>query len=271
MIKLIASDMDGTLFDRPGHVPEETFPLVRALHEHGIHFAAASGRRLEELAPIFEPVLDVMDFVCSNGAEIYAEGVLVGREVFSHEQLLRLGEVVNQFDNLHLIAHTDVASYCFDPPQKFVHMPKRRTAEAHEILREVPGPEVDIFNGVIMCEEVEHVPDMVYALQVELGDFWTFAWTGSRGVDFMPKHVSKSNGIKKIIRHYLLTPDEVMAYGDSMNDYDILRYVGHPVVMGNGLYGVRQIAGRIIETNKEHGVQKDLARILERLERGERQ
>jgi hydroxymethylpyrimidine pyrophosphatase-like HAD family hydrolase len=51
-----------------------------------------------------------------------------------------------------------------------------------------------------------------------------------------------------------------------MNDYDILRYVGHPVVMGNGLYGVKQIAERVIETNKEHGVQKDIRRLLDELD-----
>jgi Cof subfamily protein (haloacid dehalogenase superfamily) len=258
--------MDGTLFDAPGHVPIETYGLVRELKEHGIHFAASSGRRLEELTEPFGPVFDEMDFVCSNGAEVYVGGKLIDREIFSHDALLRLGEVVNQFDNLHLLAHASSVTYCFDPPQKYEHLPRRRTPTRDLMLDETPGPEVHIYNGVIMCEDRDLIPDIVYALGVELGDVWTFAWTGGRGIDYMPKNVSKSNGIRKLIRHYLLTPDEVMVYGDSMNDYDILRYVGHPVVMGNGLYGVKQIAERVIETNKEHGVQKDIRRLLDELD-----
>ena len=178
--------------------------------------------------------------------------------------------MVNQFDCLHLLARAGDVAYCFDPPQKFERLPRRPGPDNDVYLNKVPGPEAAIFNGVILSEDVSVVPDIVYALGVELGDIWTFAWTGSRGIDYMPKHVSKSSGIRKVIRHYLLTPDEVMMYGDSMNDYDILRYVGHPVVMGNGLYGVRQIAERVIETNEEHGVQRDLRRLLDRIEAGER-
>lgn len=270
MIKLIATDMDGTLFDRPLHVPAETFELVHELRRHGIHFAASSGRRFAELADVFAPIADEMDFVCSNGAEVYVDGRLISRELYSHEALLALGEVVNQFDCLHLLARAGDVAYCFDPPQKFERLPRRPGPDNDVYLNKVPGPEAAIFNGVILSEDVSVVPDIVYALGVELGDIWTFAWTGSRGIDYMPKHVSKSSGIRKVIRHYLLTPDEVMMYGDSMNDYDILRYVGHPVVMGNGLYGVKQVAERVIETNEEHGVQRDLRRLLDRIEAGER-
>lgn len=47
MVKLIASDMDGTLLDENGQVPPETYELILALREHGVHFAASSGRRYD--------------------------------------------------------------------------------------------------------------------------------------------------------------------------------------------------------------------------------
>ena len=68
MIKLIASDMDGTLLNEHGEVPPETFDLIRALRVHGVHFAASSGRRYDRLCQFFEPVRNEMDFVASNGA-----------------------------------------------------------------------------------------------------------------------------------------------------------------------------------------------------------
>ena len=68
MFKLIASDMDGTLLDENGQVPPETYELILALHEHGVHFAASSGRRYDRLCEFFAPVRDKMDFVAANGA-----------------------------------------------------------------------------------------------------------------------------------------------------------------------------------------------------------
>ena len=70
MIKLIASDMDGTLLDESSQVPEETYELIRALRDRGVHFAASSGRRFDKLCQFFAPVREEMDFVASNGAQV---------------------------------------------------------------------------------------------------------------------------------------------------------------------------------------------------------
>lgn len=90
MFKLIASDMDGTLLDENGQVPPETYELILALHEHGVHFAASSGRRYDRLCEFFAPVRDKMDFVAANGAQVYADGKMVDREVYSHLAIRRL-------------------------------------------------------------------------------------------------------------------------------------------------------------------------------------
>ena len=57
MFKLIASDMDGTLLDENGQVPPETYELILALREHGVHFAASSGRRYDRLCEFFSPAV----------------------------------------------------------------------------------------------------------------------------------------------------------------------------------------------------------------------
>ena len=55
MYKLIASDMDGTLLDENGQVPPETYELILALREHGVHLAASSGRRYDRLCEFLRP------------------------------------------------------------------------------------------------------------------------------------------------------------------------------------------------------------------------
>ena len=80
-IKLIACDMDGTLLDERSQVPPETFDLVRALDAAGIRFVAASGRRYDTLRAFFEPVADRMDFVASNGAQVFVRKARRSRSV----------------------------------------------------------------------------------------------------------------------------------------------------------------------------------------------
>ena len=119
MIKLIASDMDGTLLDGEGNVPPETFDLIKRLRTAGIGFVASSGRRFDTLQELFAPVSDQMDFVASNGAQVVVAGRLVDREVFSHAALRRLKNVTDLFDGLHLVVFDRKISYLLDDEERF--------------------------------------------------------------------------------------------------------------------------------------------------------
>ena len=79
MIKLIASDMDGTLLDQNSEVPPETFELIEELYKRGVHFVASSGRRYDTLRWLFEPVADKIDYVASLGTQVYVENEVVDR------------------------------------------------------------------------------------------------------------------------------------------------------------------------------------------------
>ena len=73
-VKLVASDMDGTMLDPQGELPPETFELIDRLHDAGIAFVAASGRRFDTLRDQFAPVADRIDFVAANGAQVVVGG-----------------------------------------------------------------------------------------------------------------------------------------------------------------------------------------------------
>ena len=113
MIKLIASDMDGTFLDGNECVPEGSYDLVMRLRDAGIQFVASSGRRFDTLHELFEPVVDCMDFVASNGAQVMVAGELVDLEVFSHAAVKRLARVVDMFDTMHLALFDETRSSCW--------------------------------------------------------------------------------------------------------------------------------------------------------------
>ena len=262
MIRLIASDMDGTLLNGPAGMPPETIELINELDELGVRFCVGSGRRLPSLRELFAPVADKINYVASNGMEVAVGNELISVETFSRSDLMRLAEVVNQFDYAHLTCGVHGKTYCFDEdPAKY-----ERFLEVHgswtTYTQGAPAVDEDIVLGVVVCSDPDQIVDLSYLLNLEMGDVFLFQRTGQVAIDFTPRRITKSAGLHKVLAYHGIKPQDVVVYGDAMNDYDMMRLAGHPVCVGNALYGISQISERIIEPNTEHGVQRDMARII---------
>lgn len=262
-VKLIASDMDGTLLDENGQVPPETFGLILALRERGVRFVASSGRRYDRLCDFFSPVKDRMDFVASNGAQVFADGVQIDREVYSHLAIRRLAKTVAMFPNMHLALFDRTKSYLLDDEDKFVREVDKDLPNVERIY-ELPSPQVSIIKASIFCDD-GNVMDNAYVLQRELGGLFTFAPSGSSYIDVMQPGISKASGIAQVMEHHGIDASEVMAFGDAMNDYEIIRFVGTGCAMANGRPALRAVADRVIGSNVEHAVQSEMRRVLESL------
>ncbi len=263
LIRLIASDMDGTLLDEHSEVPPETYDLIFALREKGVHFAASSGRRFDRLCQFFAPVRDKMDFVAANGAQVYVDGELVDREVFSHLGIRRLAKTVGKFESLHMALFDDEKSFLLDDEDKFVREIDKDLPNAERIWY-LPGPDVSILKISIYCED-GHVMDYAYALSRELGDEFLFAPSGTHWIDALQRGVNKATGIEQVMAHHGITRDEVMAFGDSMNDYEIIRFVGTGCAMANGRPALKAVANRVIGYNYDQAVQGEMRKLLESL------
>ncbi|QUC02934.1 Cof-type HAD-IIB family hydrolase [Atopobium sp. oral taxon 416] len=261
MIKLIATDMDGTLLDEHSQVPPETYELVEALREKGIIFVASSGRRYDTLRWFFKPVADKMDFVASLGCQVYADGKLLDREDFSYLGIQKLYQTCEQFDCLHMVLYDDAHTYILDDLSHYVRELDKDLPNAQRV-DDPPAPDVSIIKAAVCCDRPKDCMDMTYVLERELGDEFVFMPSGDTWIDTLPRGINKATGLAQLMQYYGIERDEVVAFGDSMNDYAMLRYVGHPLVMGNALYAVQQIAERVIGTNKEYAVQQEIRKIL---------
>lgn len=260
MIKLVVTDMDGTLLDEKSRMPEGIYGRIVRLAERGVRFCAASGRRFDTLQELFAPVADAMDFVASNGAQVVVGGVLVDREVFSHAALRRLLDVVREFPCLHLVVFDRTNSFLLDERGRF-------KAEFDKDLpnpvcvADLPPAGVSILKASVYCDE--EPMDMAYVLSRELDAEFVFAPSGNRWIDVMQRGVNKATGVRQVMRAYGIEACEVMAFGDAMNDYELLRMAGESRAMGNGRYAVRQIAERVIGTNAEHAVLHEIDALLD--------
>ena len=261
MIKIIAADMDGTLLDENSEVPEETFGLIHELHQRGIVFAASSGRRYNTLRWFFEPVKDEMDYVASLGTEVYAQGRMIGREVFSYAAIVSLFELCATFDCLHLAIYDDDHCYLMDDLTNYLRVADKDLPNA-VVRADPPSPGTSVIKVGVCCDKPGQIMDMTYMLERELGDRLMFMPSGDKWIDITPIGVDKATGIQQLMHYYGVTAAEVMALGDSMNDYAILRFVGHPRVMANACYTLRK-CWPVVGSNADHAVQRALRDVLD--------
>ena len=130
----------------------------------GIRFVAASGRRLDTLIALFDPVLDNIDFVASNGAQVMLRGKLLSREVFSRVALRKLVELVGRFDCMHLALFDRRRTFLPDDRQAYT--PEFDKDLPEPVYTGLPFPSIDIVKASINCDE--DVMDMAYVLTREL-------------------------------------------------------------------------------------------------------
>ena len=119
MIKLIATDLDGTLLDPKGNVPQEIFSLVRRLSARGVLFVPASGRQIDNLEKTFAPVLDACAFIAENGALLRYKNQTPYLNPLPKEKAQEALNVIRKADGLYPIVCTEKVAYIENDVEPF--------------------------------------------------------------------------------------------------------------------------------------------------------
>lgn len=254
MIKLLALDLDGTLLNSRGAIPEKNLEAIRQAEAKGVLVTIATGRRFRDALPVARQINLNAPLICHNGAllkyvdtlrnvavsllakEIVREILRVGRE-FGGDALLSadpIGKGVLLYDR---VSAENI------PLQRYIAWSKRlHGAEAEEAVHHVPNLEE-------ICAEIETVhvsfsgaleamADLQKVLEDELKDSVNILATVYPLLDFtlidiLPSDASKGIGVEKLALMNNLSAENVMTVGDNFNDLEMLEYAGTAVVMGN--------------------------------------
>ena len=119
-IKLIASDLDGTLLlDDAQECSQELYELVEALSARGILFVPASGRQYASLKRLFAPVHDKILYLCENGALVMNQGNILYEKSFERELAMEIAQAICEIPDCHLIVCCPKSSYTMASSEDF--------------------------------------------------------------------------------------------------------------------------------------------------------
>ncbi len=261
MIKFIASDLDGTLLDSDRNLPEEIFPLIDALSERGILFAPASGRQYANLKKLFAPVADKVVFVCENGALVKYRGETLHlhpiKDLYLKDALREIRALPHLFP---MFCGADCA-YIENDDQPFYRysMHSYTNCEKVDDLETVIGRE-DILK-IAVYDEIAAAENCIKVLPQRLPGLRTII-SGYDWCDVSAPEANKGEAMRVVRKAFRLKREECAAFGDHMNDYEMLVECGRPFVTENAYPPLKKLVGRTVPANTERGVITKIKEIL---------
>ena len=226
MIRLIATDMDGTLLDRDGRVPEGAFEMIEALTENGICVTACSGRQYGNLRRLFAPVADKMAFVCENGACCVVRGQMEKIVPMKEEDVQ---EAIRDFEALGLNVLLSGVETCY--------VLDRDRAFSDEIVYRLRNTTTIVHSFEQVAEPIIKVagklPGGIAPVAPVLLQKWQGRITATvSGAEWFDLNLAnKGSGLQTLMSVLGIGKEETAAFGDNYNDEPMLDLVGHPYIM----------------------------------------
>lgn len=266
-IRLIATDIDGTLLDSRGELPEANAAAIREAAARGIEIVIVTGRRFDPARRIAQKLPCDAHLIVSNGALVKsASGETHLRSLLPLETARRVIEATGDFRPYQGVIFDRPTErqviferIDWDGPFMGPYLRRHRDQVAEvEPLAACLGTEdpVEImFIGA--C-------DMIRAAHRTLethphSDEYTLALTeyeerGMSMLDVLRRGVTKGMALAEWAKRRGIAPDEVMAIGDNWNDREMLEFAGTPIVMGNAVGELKSLGWRVTLSNDDCGV-----------------
>lgn len=234
MIKLILSDIDGTILPRGNaHVSEKTRDAFHAALDAGIHIGVASGRERSWLPGFFEHDMDcIQTTISSNGCVIYADGELVRRDSLKREDLLALAEFLDTYPvpagliafegkDIHLVTGPiEVLDKVFPVYGKAAREQTGPWEMPAELMKANVFVDLDAAQTPAFVDEINN---HFASIDVDMA---------SPGyLNIMAKGRNKGSALRDLAAHFGLSMDEVAVFGDGENDLEMFKVAGNAIAV----------------------------------------
>ncbi|MCZ0985639.1 Cof-type HAD-IIB family hydrolase [Streptomyces diastatochromogenes] len=262
-IRLVVTDMDGTLLDDAKRIPDGLWPMLAELRRRGVLFSPASGRQYATLARQFAEVAEGMVFIAENGTYVVRDGVELSSDVLDRSVAADIARTVRR-----LVADgVDVGAVVCGKRSAYVE----RTDEAflaevrkyyveHRIVEDVTAVEDDVIK-VALFDFGPAERTTAPALEAFTATHQVVV-SGEHWVDVMNRTANKGAALRGLQRELGITPAQTMVFGDYLNDLEMLDAAEWSFAMSNAHPEVVRRARHLAPSNNENGVLRTIAGVI---------
>lgn len=262
MIKLIASDVDGTLLpEGTAELNPELYDVILKLKQKGIVFVAASGRQERSVKKVFEPVADDIYFITNNGGYVtYQEEVLACRS-FDPETVRNIISYVRSMPDTFYLVTSPKGDYTDCQDSEMLEWLR----EGYQIsIEEIP----DVLEQTLPLVKISAFVKKQDAAQAAEPIKKAFAGkaivtaAGEHWVDFTAPGSEKGNALMELQNRLGITQEETMAFGDNHNDISMLKCAGESYAVSDARDAVKAVCRHVLPDSNRDSVLKVLKTLL---------
>lgn len=254
-IKIIFSDLDGTLLNSSRAVSDETKDTVIKCQEKGLIFVACTARPERAISEYIEAI--PFDAVVSlNGARVRVKDKNIDNGM-SYETSHRIISELSRDKNKIIVLETGKGIF------SDTLVPEWDISEISDLTK--LDKDIKVFKILVIgkdnkFETVERNEGLILFKDIKkevenlVGDDTYFSVSENWIYQIMAKNDTKWNGVTEILNEYGFTKEEAIYFGDDNDDAESIKNIGCGIAMGNAIERVKEAADVIIRTNDENGV-----------------
>lgn len=250
MIKLIASDLDGTLLLHGAQaLNPEIYDLILALKEKGIYFVATSGRQIASQRNLFRPIADEISYIAENGAVCIYKNEVIATFAMDTDLAFRIIQAVKEQPNCLAVVSSAETCYIESGNDEFLyhirHVLNNDTTVVDDFSQiQEPIVKIAFFDGSGTYASADYFKKK---FQGEI----KVVTSGNDWVDFVPFGTNKGSALRIMLDKLGIAPEEMIAFGDQENDLEMLALAGTSYAMSTAPAAVKKIAAKTTETVEE--------------------
>ena len=260
-VKIVFSDIDGTFLTNSHEVTPKTELAVKTLLEKNIPFVLVSARMPEAIYPITKKIGVKIPIISYSGALVLTEDekILHDKKISAENTKKVLEEILQKYSDATINYYSGRKWFVknFDDRVKGEMNITKVTAELanfNELLEKNILP-----NKILIMAE----PATCAKMETELGEKFpalNVVRSSKTLLEIMDRAVSKAAGIEILLKHFNLSIENALAFGDNYNDVELLKFVGCGVALDNAPDDVKKIADKITTSNEDDGIYNFLAK-----------
>jgi Cof subfamily protein (haloacid dehalogenase superfamily) len=270
-VRLVVADMDGTLLDAEGHVPEDFWPLLDLMRSRGITFAPASGRQHSTLARTFAGHLDGMPVIAENGTLVVRDGEELSSTPLAprvaEEVVHRVREVAGTGRDVGTVVCGKRTAYVERADDAFWTEASRYYAALEAVSDLAAVASLRAVDDQILKVAVFDFDDVAPAVVPALSPLRSAAQvvvSGRNWLDVFADGVTKGAAVERLQAELGITREQTVAFGDYLNDIELLDAADWSFAMADAHPRVLERARYVAPSAAEHGVVRVLEQLLAR-------
>lgn len=261
-IKLIVSDMDGTLLNSQEEPSNLFFEQFQQLQKLGVHFVAASGRQHDSIAHKLSPIKNDITIAGENGGVVKRNGQVLLLQTIDPKKIINIIPTLRNIDDIFIILCGEHKAFIESTDPKLIDMFQEYYG-THEIVEDLTNVPLHTPILKIALYHPESSEQFIYPQIQKVENDFLLKISGKNWLDISTPISNKGAALRFLQKKMNITSEETLVFGDYLNDLEMLNAAYFSYAMKNAHPDIIEAANFMTASNDDLGVEKIISEVIQ--------